>query len=314
MVPSGCSHSRRLLPGVPAPLRGQARAHSLAQALEIALNYAGVHLDYDAIMSLSGLAFRTPPWPEAPEPTREEWLAALERLATALGAELTVLGADAPMDATRALDAVAAAIDAGQPGVALGWGSVKEHWSVIAGYDEAKGALAGHCLLEEPREAYETWPATADLLVTGIAALRPRNEIAPSLIAAAISSGRPLTWAQAVRDSTQPLDAAHERALWLLADSRGAAAAFLERLAEVDDSIQGMWLAQAARHWHKLVDLLEARASSLFSPQADATLTGLADREDWAAHLDAVAHLDEMAFAALRRSSEAEFPPGEDEF
>lgn len=320
-VARGGGLPRRVLPGVPAPLRGQARAHSLAQALEIALDYAGTGLDYDAIMGLSGLAFRTPHWPGEPGPSREEWLDAIAALQSVLTAQITVYGSEGPPDPTEAMVAVAAAIEAGVPCVALGWGSVKEEWSVIAGYDQAKGALAGHCLLDEPRGACESWPAELDLLVV------PPPEVAvaveaviPALVAAAQACVESMgdepcrAWAEAIWGASEPPDTAHERAVQLLADSRTAAVAFLGRLADVEDSIRGQWLARAARHLDDLILLVEGRGGPPLSPEAAMALADRAGRAKWAARLEEIARVDALAFAALRRSLDADFPPGEDAF
>lgn len=315
-VPSTRDSGRRLLGAIPAPLQGQGRSCSLAHVLEIAYDYLGLRLSYNAIMALSGLAMRTPRWPGDPEPSREEWLAALGQLSQALGLQASVLGAEATPQEGEVMEYVVAAIDRGLPCVAFGWGSVKDHWSIITGYDRSQNALAGHCLLEEPRQGYELWPPELALLMAVSPDLHLPEDPAQAVAAAAAVHDPTLcrAWAEAVRDPAQPLDATYPHALHLLADARSAAAGFLQRLADSDDTLCGQWLAVATSHLYELVDLVEAAtaaAAPLLSAGPDPVA---ADREDLARRLEAIASLDELAFTALQQAPDAEFPPEEEEF
>ncbi|MEA3246923.1 MAG: hypothetical protein U9Q74_12275, partial [Gemmatimonadota bacterium] len=162
----------RALRDVRPPLRNAGRAHSLAQVLEIVFEVTGLSLGYDAVMGLSGLAFRTPAWPETVALTPEETADAVGALSGALSVSLRLQAADdtAPDELLRV---VAESVQAGRPVAMLGWGAVKESWSVIAGYDPSRGRLLGHCLLDGPREQYESWPPSAEMVVVVEAAPRP---------------------------------------------------------------------------------------------------------------------------------------------
>ena len=290
------------------------------QVLEIVMARSGRGLDYDALMSLSGLAFRTPPWPEAPDPDTREWLAAAERLDAALEGQFAVAGADGPVPGDEVLRLVAAEVDAGRPCAALGWGSVKDEWSVIAGYDLRRGVLAGHCLLAEPREAYETWPPALQVLVT----VDGGSAVAPGAALAVIDAahrawdeagrGRYAAWLARIRELAEAPGADHERAAQLLADSRAAGAAFIEALAAGDDSVRGRWLDRAGAKLHELVDALEARGGAPGSAEALALLADPPGRADWTERLQRMAQLEEDVATALRRSLTADFPPEEEDF
>ncbi len=312
---------RRLMPGVPAPLIGLARSHSLCQALEIALDQAGVGVDYDGLMAFSGLALRTPEWPGDPEPSREDYATALEAVDDALGGALRVQGlGGGAVDASEAMEAVVAAIDAKRPAVAFGWGSVKDEWSVIAGYDENAGTVVGHCRLSEPRDGYESWPAAFDMLVTIEAEVR--IDIERTLVGV-IRQGhlgwdetgrvRYRRWIEAVREATECPEMAHERAVQLLYDSRSAAALFFEGVAEGDDSVCGAWLDHAAGLLAELVEMIEGRGGPPFSDAALASLAEDDGRARWAQRLERMAGIEDDVARALRRSLTAEYPPGDED-
>jgi len=307
----------KALPGVPAPLSGSGRAHSLAHVLEIALAQAGPSLGYDAVMGISGLAFRTPADPWAPGLTAEEAAAAVEALNAALepGLELHRAGGDLTPD--RAIDLVAACIDGGRPCAALGWGSVKESWSVICGYDRARGRLLGHCVLDTPREQYESWPPTLELLIAMPGRPGPSG---PGALAEAVRRAGD-AWEQTGRErygrwvaAVHALDAApppeHVAAVELLADARNAAAAFVAALAERREAIPAAWLSRAAERYREIVELLEA-ADVPRTSEALALLDDEPARRAWADSLAAVARAEEAAAHDLRMSLTADDPPGD---
>jgi len=303
---------------VPAPLQGLGRAHSLIQVLEIALDSAQVRLTYDDLMGVSGLAFRTPPWPDQPSLSADETLAALDALNEVFDPPLVVHGAHRPPAPDGIMQAVASSVDASMPCLALGWGSVKDRWSIITGYHLTDERLFGHCILEAPREAYESWPPTLTRLVT----------IAPDLALGPISAflavadraherwasegrARYRAWIAALKGADCDPDAAHEAAVELLADSRGAAAVFLARLAGTEEGNRAAWLTHASQLYDRLLEMLEGRGAAPFS---QAALIGLKDpdwRSAWATRLAEMAELEEEAATALRRSSSADLPPGE---
>lgn len=305
------------LPDVPAPLRVDGRAHGLAHVLEIALARVGLSLGYDAIMGLCGLAFRTPPWPEPPAPTVAECLDAIESISRALGGCLAVCeGAKAPGE-EEVLEEVARSVDAGRPCIALGWGSNKDHWSVIAGYDRGKGRLIGHCLLDAPRRQYESWPPTVKLLITVNEEPRPRGAgaISETLQAGArrwTDEGERCyaAWIEEMRLLDEPPGGTHEQAVELLADARAAAAGFAEQVARREDEIAGAWLSRAAQHWRELVRLLEARGVP-HSPEALIAVETAEDREDWANLLQAAVAAEERAARSIRLALTADYLPDE---
>ncbi len=302
------------IPGVPAPVRGRGRANDLADVLEIALARTGLRLGYDLLMGLSGLAFRTPPDPFDARIGREDAIAALDGLGAALEPapelrDARGLGSDA------ILNLVAAAVDDGLPCAALGWGSVKDRWSIICGYDRRRERLLGHCLLDEPREQYESWPPNPELLIMMPAAPRPRSaEALTAVVRAAASAwqvegaGHWLAWQRAVRELGGAPPAGHVAAVELLADARAAAAGFLEALAERLEPIPAAWLRNAAERYRALVEALEAGAA----PRGPETLMLLEAPEPRAAWADALARataFDEAAARDLRLSLEATWLP-----
>ncbi|MGD9496895.1 MAG: hypothetical protein AB7Y46_11385, partial [Armatimonadota bacterium] len=221
-LPVGRSGGARAISSVAAPLRSSGRAHSLAQVLQIALAQAGLCLGYDAVMGLSGLAFRTPEL-TAPAPGVEDSREALTALGHALESPLDLHGADGPLAHEQALELVAANIDRGLPCIALGWGSVKQSWSIICGYDRARERLLGHCVLDAPRREYESWPPTVELLA--ILPDRPRPHAADALPRAVRARGetwqrsgeaRYAAWIAAVEASQGPVPVAQIAAVELL--------------------------------------------------------------------------------------------------
>lgn len=317
VVPGKGDDAPRALPGVPPPLRGRGRACSLAQVLEICLGRAGLHLGYDAIMGLSGLAFAAPRAVGSATLAPEE-CAAVETLADAL---------DPPPRLHRptpreALALVRSAVDAGLPCAALGWGSEKDSWAVICGYDRARERLVGHCLLGNPREEYESWPAELTVLVTMTAAPRPTG--AEAVMAALRQAAE--TWESAVGPAwerwiagvralpelsaqswAEAVDAgvaAHLAVTELLADARTAAEGFLRASAEYQEPLPAAWLLRAAEGYARVVELLEAGACMIAEALGDAE-----QREAWADRLEAAARADRAAVSDLRRAWIAEFEP-----
>jgi len=308
----------KLIRSVPAPVQGLGRAHSLAHVLEISLAIAGMNLGYDDLMGLSGVAFRTPPWPDPPGLSQEETLAALEALNEAFDPALTVHGAEHALTPEEALQAASVSVDAGVPCLALGWGSVKDCWSIIAGYDRPKKRLLGHCVLEAARDAYESWPPQVTFLVT----IPPGVKItgAPGFLGAVETAHQRWTsegraryrrWTGALKQPNRVTDSTQEAAVELLADARAAANAFVSRLAETVEGNRGAWLARAAEIYHGLLECLEARATPPRSGAAHAGLENTEWRATWAKQLAEVAERDEGAATALRRSPWAELPPEE---
>ena len=309
---------RKLLAGVPAPIRGQARSHGLIQALEIALAFVEAPMDYDTLMGLSTLAFRTPPWPGDPEPTLEECIEAVDALNSALAGGVNIATEARPEEW---LELVAGEIDAGRPCVAIGWGSVPEDWSVIAGYDRTRESAVGHCRLEGARDAYEIWPATLEALVTVAASPRIADEDTPRAAIRAADAiweksgaARYRTWLSEMLAADEEPELSHERAVQLLADSRSAAAGFVARVAAGDDTVRGEWFAEAAANLDELVELIEGRGGPPFSHEAVAALTDRDGRERWAARLERALKLEHKIAKGLRRAPSAEYPPGDDEF
>jgi hypothetical protein len=285
--------------------------------LETALKHSGLSLGYDAIMGLCGLAFRTPPWPDPPAVTAEEAFEAIEAISASLSDCLTVLGAEAASDAERVLDIVETSVSDRRPCMALGWGSDKERWSIIAGYDRGKHRLIGHSLLDAPRDQYESWPPDVDLLVAITSVPRPRG---PDAISAALQSGaqrwenegaeRYERWLNEVTLPDAAPRARHERAVELLADSRAAAAGFAEQVAEHERETPAAWLSRAAGHWREAARLLEARGVP-GSREATEALETLEGRADWAELLRMVADHEEHAAMAARLSATADYLPEE---
>ena len=307
----------RAIPGVPAPLSSAGRAHSLAQTLEIALDVMNLTLGYEAVMGLSGLAWRTPPWPKDPTLSCEEAVAAAESLGAALGGSIRLIRGDDGPSPMEAYALVQAAVDAGRPSVALGWGSVKDEWSIVCGYDPSKERLLGHCLLDEPREQYESWPPEFALLLTLTSTPRPsgRDAIDRSLRAASqrlstegASSLREC--ARELRESEEVPSFTHEVAIELLADARSSAAGFAEQVAHHSGEIAAAWLMQAANLWRSEVELIESRGAP-HTPEALAWLETREGREAWAATIERAASLDERAAGAVKCSSTADYLPSE---
>lgn len=306
----------RAIPGVPAPLRGAGRAHDLASVLDIIVAQAGLRLGYDVVMGLSGLAFRVPVDPFAATLSAEDGVAAIERLSGAIEPGLK-LHDGRGMPPSAILDAVAAAVDSSLPCAVLGWGSEKGHWSVIAGYDRSRERLLGHCLLDAPREQYESWPPNPTLLVTLPAHPRPRGVRAldEAIRAAgadwtAHAASRWAKWVRAVRELTAAPPSGHIAAIEMLADARNAAARFLDALADRLEPLPAAWLRRAAERYAALAEALETGAT----PRNEDALTDMADRaarEQWAEALAAAARIDEAAAADLRLSQEATWLPEE---
>lgn len=302
------------LPGIDAPVRGPARANSLARVLEIALQHAGLRLGYDAIMGLSGLAFSTPPWPDASTVPTVEAIAALEALSERLGGCIEIKSGET-LSSDAVLDAVAASVDAGRPCIALGWGSDKDHWSIIAGYDRGKGRLIGHCLLDGPRSQYESWPPTGDVVAAIAHEPPPRG---PEAVREALRAGarrwkqsgasRYRDWIAEMRLLADPPGGSHERVVELLADARTAAAEFAEQVAGYEAETPAAWLARAAELWREVVALLEARGAPFSEKAVESVATGAA-RADWADLLESAAALEAKAASAVRLSRSADYLP-----
>lgn len=308
------------LTGVPAPVRSHGRACSPAQVLEICLDHVGLRLGYDAIMGLSGLALRAPHLPDDNALAAEE-RAALKTLAGTLTPALRV-HEPAPDEALRL---VIGAIDTGLPCAALGWGSEKEAWAVICGYDRGRGRLLGHCLLDHPRMEYESWPAELSLLVTLDAPprLQSREAIRSAVVRAAqswrgkvgrawerwiaASAGAPSGTAPARADE-RPHPAMYPATAALLIDARAAAERFARGLAERQEPLPAAWLMRAAERFAREIELLEATMTGGVEEFA-----GPEQREAWADRLTTAARLDEAGFADLRRAWSADFGPEEAE-
>ncbi|MGC9317462.1 MAG: hypothetical protein ACP5KN_05430 [Armatimonadota bacterium] len=303
-----------VLSGIAGPLRDVGRAHSLAQVLDIALAEAGLRLGYDAVMGMTGLAFRVPPWPDSAGLSREEIAAAVAGLDAAIAGGVRLHEVESPHHAMRLGQE---AVDAGVPCPALGWGSVKESWSIICGYDAASDRLLGHCLLDAPRERYEAWPPTVKLMIALPDSPSARGRAA---LTAAVQAGH-RGWEESGREryrvwiaAVEGLEAApgpeHEVAVELLADARAASAGFLESLAELEEPIPGAWLRRAAELHRRVVEGLEARGAT-HSPEVMAALETAGGREAWVERLRALLRLEERAFEALRLSATADYPPEE---
>ena len=303
--------------GIPAPLRGDGRAHSLVKALEIALSHEGLALGYDVLMGLCGLAFRTPPWPHPPAPTAADVDEAVATLADALSGCMALHRyTEAPTE-DDVLDTVARAIDVEHLCVALGWGSEKDRWSVITGYDRGKTRLLGHCALDAPRERYEAWPPILRVLVAITDRPRPRG---PEAVEEALRRGAQrweedgarlyAAWIEELRLLEEPPGAEHEVAVELLADARAAAAGFAEGVAGFEPEVPAAWLTSAAEHWRELVLLLEARGVP-HSPEALDAVETPEGREDWANLLAIAAQHEEAAAAAVRQAHSVDYPPEE---
>lgn len=309
----------RALTGVPAPVRGRGRACSLAQVLAICLDRAGLRLGYDAIMGLSGLAFR-PPRPSDDDALAAEERAAIEALAAALDPPLRIH--EPPSD--EALTLVMTAVDAGLPCAAVGWGSEKDAWAVICGYDRSRQRLLGHCLLDGPRAEYESWPPDPAFLVTMDGAPRPKGPeaIRATLLRAAASWEdvvapaweRWISRLRALADAPLAPDqedeacsvAVHLSAASLLMDARTAAQGFLRAIADYQEPLCAAWLLRAAEGYGRVVELLEAGAPLPEEMPADP-----AQREAWVDRLASAARLDATAFGDLGRAWSADYPPDE---
>jgi len=306
------------IPSVPAPLRGRGRANDLADVLEIAIAHTGLRLGYDLLMGLSGLAFRTPPDPFAAGIAREDTAAALTVLATALAPAPELHDARA-LGPGAVLELVAAAVADALPCAALGWGSVKDRWSIICGHERARERLLGHCLLDEPRAQYESWPPNPELLITMPAAPWPRGvEALTGAIRAAAAAweghgaSRWAAWSRALRDLDAAPPVGHIAAVELLADARSAAAGFLEALAERLEPIPAAWLRRASERYRTLVEALETGGAPR-GAEALALLAAPEAREAWADSLARAAVIDEAAAADLRLSLTATWTPDEAE-
>ena len=311
----------RALVGVPAPQRSQGRACSLAQVLEICLDRVGLRLGYDAIMGLSGLAFRAPR-PRDNDALAAEECAAVEALADALSPPLRLY----QPTASEALGLVTTAVDAGLPCAALGWGSEKDSWAVICGYDHARERLVGHCLLSYPRAEYESWPPDLAILVTmeGVprptgasaigAALRRATEAWQGVVGPAWESwiaqvrALPERAAQSWAEEMDRPAAAQLAAAGLLTDARAAAEGFLRASADYQEPLPAAWLMRAAEGYGRVVELLEAGAG--VTPEA---LSKAGERDAWADRLEAAARADQAALSDLQRAWTADFEPEVDD-
>jgi len=306
------------IPGVPAPLRGRGRANDLAAVLEIAIAHTGLRLGYDLLMGLSRLAFRTSPDPFAAALGREDAAGALAGLGAALAPAPELHEAPA-LGPGGVLELVATAVDGALPCAALGWGSVKDRWSIICGYDRARERLLGHCLLDEPRAQYESWPPNPDLLITMPSAPRPRRaETLDGTIRAAAATwdarnaARWAAWQRALRDLDAAPPVGHIAAVELLADARTAAAGFLEALADRLEPIPAAWLRRAAERYRTLVEALETGGAPI-DQETLALLEAPEAREAWADALARAAAIDQAAAADLRLSLEATWTPDDAE-
>ena len=305
------------LRSVPAPVRGPGRAHSLAQVMEIALKHSGLSLGYDAIMGLCGLAFRTPPWPASPALTVEETIQAIRAISESLSDCLTVVAEDAATDEEHVLDLVETSIGEGRPCLALGWGSDKDHWSIIAGCARGKVRLIGHSLIDAPRDQYESWPPALSVLVAITTDPDPRG---PEAVLEALQrgatrvseegAGRYGRWIEELEVLDGSPTGRHERAVELLADSRAAAAGFTEQVLELERETPAAWLTRAAGHWREVVRLLEARGVP-GSREALEPLESAEGRADWVGLLRAARDLERHAASDVRLSASADYLPEE---
>lgn len=316
-VPRSGEDAPKALPGVVTPVRGSGRACDLAHVLEIVFDHSGLNLGYDAIMGLSGLAFHTPHDPFPPRLDPAEAVTAIETLSAAVEPGLQLHRGEQSPDAI--MEIVSVSVDQGRPCAALGWGSVKERWSVICGYDRRRERLLGHCVLEEPRERYESWPPTLELLVTLPAAPRARGREA--IDRAITTAGEKMQnegqdawerWTEALfaLDDTPPIG--HMLAVELVADARTAAAVFLDAVADHYEPIPAAWLHSAAERCRALVGLLEAGGGPLH-PETFVLLEDQMARDSWVESLRLAARIDEAIAADLRLSLKAEYPPDEAE-
>ncbi len=317
-IESSDANAPRAIRDVAAPLRTTGRSHNLAQVLELMLDTAGLSLGYEVVMGLSGLACRTPPWPAEPRLSFEEAVSAAERLGSALEDGLTVCrGAELP--AEDLLAQVREVVDAGRPCAALGWGSEKEDWSIICGYDIGRGHLIGHCLLDHPRERYESWPARLEILISLPAAPAPSGreavERALQLGSSRLVEEAPQryqTWMNAMLQADAPPSPIqpHEQAVEMLADARSAAATFAAAVARHEDEVASAWLTRAANLWHEMVEILESRGAP-HTPEAIAWLDHPEGRRAWATVLERAARLDDRAAVAVKCSLTVDYLPEE---
>lgn len=314
-VPTDSESAPRAIPGVRAPVRAPGRAYTLAQVLEIVIEAAGLSLGYEVVMGLTGLAYRTPPWPDDPQAERDEEPQAVAALSASLGQAITVIDRREELAPPAVLEHVRDRVGRGLPCAARGWGSAKDHWSVICGYIAGEGRLLGHCLLDAPRDQYESWPAEVELLALLDRSPTPSG---PEAIEKSLSEGsggiategpvRYKSWLIELQELDEAPPESHEDAVELLADARAAAAAFAEGVALHVGELRAAWLNEAAILWREMVEVLEARGLP-HAPEAIHRLDSPEGRAAWCDAIRRAAALDYRAARAVKCSSTVDYLP-----
>lgn len=276
--------------------------------------------DYDALMGLTGMAFRLDVVEGFdPRAAEDRLLEILPSMLERLGVRLQVLRPEGP---EQIVGIVRESVAAGIPIPLRGWPAGGLEWALIVGHDDVRNVLCGW-------PAAWADPACAGAPASGDVAIRmiepcPRVEVEEHWREAIEAAARQEPALKAAYDAWQaqmarlPVDAGDEA--WAcaqnhaalaekLADSRTSAAAFVSRCADLGDPTAAEWLEQAQSAYEKLADLVDA-APGLDRESADRCLDA-SYRELWLQALNRAERLDCAAAEFLHHALTSALSPSE---
>ncbi|MFO0973431.1 MAG: hypothetical protein U1A27_08350 [Phycisphaerae bacterium] len=300
---------------------GAGRDCTFMHCLEVTLNGLGRHVDYDELMGLSGLAFRTQFRPGAWDASCPEPFAGAECVSAALSA----LGLEAQTffpqrggvagESVAARDAVHKSLDAGVPVLATNL-IPPENWGIVTGY--SAGGKRWWCRTYESREsdaAATGWPTAIFIVLRRTGRPEPRAAHRASVARAVSLHGLSETsgFAQG-RGAFEAWAAELEKAsgreymqanAWTyvsLVDARGAAARYLRRIAPEFGLARGAVLRAADLFERERQQLENGRAFVPWPRDVPGGEPPEAVRSRQRVALREAALLEEQAFAELRKA------------
>ncbi len=292
-----------------------ARSHGacgVAVCLQSAMAAGGAEANYADLMGLLGAAFmlRVDADFELAAGVEGRWERAVETLK-----EFGFAGARL-IDGVPSPDDMHEEIAAGRPVAVLRWGGLQADWSLVSAVSESGDIWWGHEFCANPIEVKGPPSCRLALLLGGregvgeVAAARRagvrRAAHMESMDDNPIDAYR--KWADIMRGGDVfPSGATGDEKIMrqellanALLDARAAGCRFLISAADDFEEAAGEEVLRAADEFGRVVDMLEARRPSLFSPETAVLLRERRTREEWAAMLERAADVEAGALEILK--------------